>query len=47
MTGSGGASATTVSDERRGYRRQLFDLLETHLLPLAAAAPDATKREER
>jgi CubicO group peptidase (beta-lactamase class C family) len=26
-------SATTVSDERRGYRRQLFDLLETHLLP--------------
>lgn len=26
-------SATTVSDERRGYRRQLFDLLETHILP--------------
>ena len=26
-------SATDVSDERRGYRRQLFDLLETHLLP--------------
>ena len=25
-------SATTVSDERRGYRRQLFDLLETHVL---------------
>jgi hypothetical protein len=22
-----------VSDERRGYRRQLFDLLETHVLP--------------
>ncbi len=26
-------SATDVSDERRGYRRQLFDLLETHVLP--------------
>jgi CubicO group peptidase (beta-lactamase class C family) len=26
-------SATTISDERRGYRRQLFDLLETHILP--------------
>src|SRR5688572_26762983 len=26
-------SATNVSDERRGYRRQLFDLLETHILP--------------
>lgn len=26
-------SATTVSDERRGYRRQLFDLLEQHILP--------------
>ena len=26
-------SATTVSDERRGYRRRLFDLLEAHLLP--------------
>lgn len=26
-------SAATVSDERRGYRRQLFDLLETHILP--------------
>jgi CubicO group peptidase (beta-lactamase class C family) len=26
-------SATTVSEERRDYRRQLFDLLETHLLP--------------
>lgn len=26
-------SSTTVSDERRGYRRQLFDLLETHVLP--------------
>jgi CubicO group peptidase (beta-lactamase class C family) len=29
-------SASTVSDERRGYRRQLFDLLETHVLPPAA-----------
>ena len=26
-------SATDVSDERRGYRRQLFDLLERHVLP--------------
>jgi hypothetical protein len=26
-------SATTVSDERHGYRRQLFDLLESHILP--------------
>lgn len=26
-------SATNVSDERRGYRRQLFDLLEIHILP--------------
>jgi CubicO group peptidase (beta-lactamase class C family) len=25
-------SSTTVSDERRGYRRQLFDLLEAHVL---------------
>jgi CubicO group peptidase (beta-lactamase class C family) len=29
-------SSTASSDERRGYRRQLFDLLETHILPLAA-----------
>ena len=28
-------SSTAVSDERRGYRRQLFDLLETHVLPAA------------
>jgi len=27
------ASSTAVSDERRGYRRQLFDLLEQHILP--------------
>jgi CubicO group peptidase (beta-lactamase class C family) len=26
-------SNPTVSDERRGYRRQLFELLETHVLP--------------
>ena len=26
-------SATTVSDERRGYRRQLFDLIGTRILP--------------
>jgi CubicO group peptidase (beta-lactamase class C family) len=26
-------SSTTVSDERWGYRRRLFDLLETHVLP--------------
>ena len=26
-------SSTAVSDERRGYRRQLFDLLEAHILP--------------
>ena len=31
-------SATSVSDERRGYRRQLFDLLETHVLPAPGAA---------
>lgn len=26
-------SSISVSDERRGYRRQLFDLLESHVLP--------------
>jgi CubicO group peptidase (beta-lactamase class C family) len=26
-------SSTTMSEERRGYRRQLFDLLELHILP--------------
>ena len=30
-------SSTTVSDERWGYRRQLFDLLEQHVLPRARA----------
>ena len=29
-------SSTDVSDERRGYRRQLFDLLEQHILPMAS-----------
>jgi CubicO group peptidase (beta-lactamase class C family) len=28
-------SSTAVSDERHGYRRQLFDLIETHVLPVA------------
>jgi CubicO group peptidase (beta-lactamase class C family) len=32
------ASSSTVSDERRGYRRQLFNLLEDHILRPAAAA---------
>jgi CubicO group peptidase (beta-lactamase class C family) len=31
-------SSTAVSDERRGYRRQLFDLIETHILPLVEAS---------
>jgi CubicO group peptidase (beta-lactamase class C family) len=26
-------SSTAASDERRGYRRQLFDLIEMHILP--------------
>jgi CubicO group peptidase (beta-lactamase class C family) len=30
-------SSTAAGDERRGYRRQLFDLLETHILPRVAA----------
>ena len=29
-------SSTAVSDERRGYRRELFNLLETHILPQVA-----------
>lgn len=29
-------SSTAASDERRGYRRLLFDLLETHVLPAVA-----------
>ena len=32
-------SATTVSDERRGYRRQLFDLIETKILPQVRRPP--------
>lgn len=31
-------SSTTVSEERRGHRRQLFNLLRTHILPLFAEA---------
>jgi CubicO group peptidase (beta-lactamase class C family) len=31
-------SSTAVSDERRGYRRELFDLLEAHILPPVRAA---------
>ena len=31
-------SATDVSDERRGYRRELFDLLERHVLPRIAGS---------
>jgi hypothetical protein len=30
-------SATDVSDDRWGYRRQLFDLLETQVLPRIGA----------
>jgi CubicO group peptidase (beta-lactamase class C family) len=32
------ASSTAASDERRGYRRQLFDLLEQHVLPQGRAS---------
>jgi CubicO group peptidase (beta-lactamase class C family) len=34
-------SSTDVSDERFGYRRRLFDLLERHVLPAVAAASAA------
>jgi CubicO group peptidase (beta-lactamase class C family) len=37
-------SSTAASDERRGYRRRLFDLLETHVLPRAAAVTDPPRR---
>lgn len=44
-------SATTVSEDRRGYRRQLFELIETrilpHLNPVAAAGVSATAGRER
>jgi CubicO group peptidase (beta-lactamase class C family) len=30
-------SSTAMSDERRGYRRQLFDLIETHILNAVAS----------
>ena len=38
-------SSTTMSEERRGYRRQLFDLLETHILPQVGGRiiPDAAR----
>ena len=38
-------SSTTMSEERRGYRRQLFDLLETHVLPQVGGMviPDAAR----
>lgn len=32
-------SSTASSDERRGYRRELFDLIQSHILPPAASAP--------
>jgi hypothetical protein len=32
-------SSTAASDERRGYRRQLFDLVETHILEKTASVP--------
>jgi hypothetical protein len=32
-------SSTTVSEERRGHRRRLFDLIEQHVLrPVLAAS---------
>lgn len=31
-------SSTAVSDERRGYRRQLFDFIEAHILPRVEAS---------
>ena len=34
-------SSTAVSDERRGYRRRLFELIQTHILP-APTAPAPT-----
>ncbi len=34
-------SSTSVSDERHGYRRQLFDLLEQYVLPPRPAVPGA------
>jgi CubicO group peptidase (beta-lactamase class C family) len=35
------ASSTTISDERRGYRRQLFELLQTHVLTSPSTRPPA------
>jgi CubicO group peptidase (beta-lactamase class C family) len=36
-------SATTVSDERRGYRRQLFDLIRTTILPEVIPIPPTSR----
>lgn len=38
-------SSTTMSDERRGYRRQLFDLLEHHVLPRSVVRATASPAE--
>jgi len=40
-------SATDVSDERRGYRRQLFDLIERHVLPRVASSFRLPAKEPR
>jgi CubicO group peptidase (beta-lactamase class C family) len=40
-------SSTAVSDERRGYRRQLFDLLETHILAPIVSEANASTRSGR
>jgi CubicO group peptidase (beta-lactamase class C family) len=40
-------SSTAVSDERRGYRRQLFDLLENHILPPIASEENVSTRAGR
>jgi CubicO group peptidase (beta-lactamase class C family) len=33
-------TSSTASDERRGYRRQIFDLLEDHILSAVAVSPE-------
>lgn len=40
-------SATTVSEERRDYRRRIFELLETQLLPLAGESGTAVANASR
>jgi CubicO group peptidase (beta-lactamase class C family) len=37
-------SSTAASDERRGYRRQLFELMEAHILPRADLTGDRSAR---